>query len=298
MTQPPASRRTTVTAPSRRSSRTRGLTRPRRMPGGPPPVQGQVPGQPPNPYATAPQQPYGAAPQQPYPTAPQQQYGAPGMPGAPNYGPQYGGYPPPPPSGGSGGKVALIIVAAVAALAVIGGGIFLLTSDGDENDTAKPGQSVSASAGESESPSETEEATDEATDEASDTPDGGLDDGGSSVAPATGVEGQWQDDELRTLTIRAEETTGENKGQHLLSYIDMVGSKGMMSGVGTYRDENNFRMALAPWPRRTSVTTTSPSPRSAAPATTWSSPGRPAARTRSAMWAMRRADPSSAPPLP
>ncbi|MDX3584015.1 hypothetical protein OG920_17550 [Streptomyces europaeiscabiei] len=215
-------------------------------PGGPPPVQGQVPGQPPNPYATAPQQPYGAAPQQPYPTAPQQQYGAPGMPGAPNYGPQYGGYPPPPPSGGSGGKVALIIVAAVAALAVIGGGIFLLTSDGDENDTAKPGQSVSASAGESESPSETEEATDEATDEASDTPDGGLDDGGSSVAPATGVEGQWQDDELRTLTIRAEETTGENKGQHLLSYIDMVGSKGMMSGVGTYRDENNFRMALAP----------------------------------------------------
>ncbi|MDX3694047.1 hypothetical protein PV726_27670 [Streptomyces europaeiscabiei] len=211
---------------------------------GPPPAPGQAPGQPPNPYATAPQQPYGTAPQQPYGGGGQPPYGAPG---APNYGAQYGGYPPPPaPSGGSGGKVALIIVAAVAALAVIGGGIFLLTSDGDENDTAKPGQSVSASAGESESPSESEEATDEATDGASDTPDGGLDDGGSSTAPAEGVEGQWQDDEARTLTIGAEQSTGEAKGQHPLSYIDMVGGKGIMTGVGKYRDDNNFRMALTP----------------------------------------------------
>ncbi|WP_326582418.1 hypothetical protein OG889_27530 [Streptomyces sp. NBC_00481] len=201
------------------------------------PAPGQVPGQPPNPYATAPQQPYGTAPQQPY--------GAPGMPGAPNYGPQYGGYPPPPPpSGGSGGKVALIVVAAVAALAVIGGGVFLLTSDGDDESTAKPGQSVSAQASESESPSESE-ATEEATDEAT-TPDGGLDDGGSSTAPAKGVEGQWQDDEARTLTIGAEQTTGEGKGQHPLSYIDMVGGKGIMTGVGAYRDDNNFRMALTP----------------------------------------------------
>jgi hypothetical protein len=168
------------------------------------------------------------------------------MPGAPNYGSQYGGYPPPPPpSGGGGGKVALIVVAAVAALAVIGGGIFLLTSNGDDGSTAKPGQSVSAQASESESPSESEEATEEATDEAT-TPDGGLDDGGASTAPAKGVEGQWQDDEARTLTIGAEQTTGEGKGQHPLSYIDMVGGKGIMTGVGAYRDDNNFRMALTP----------------------------------------------------
>ncbi|MEI5523824.1 hypothetical protein WB401_32580 [Streptomyces brasiliscabiei] len=199
------------------------------------PPPGQAPGQPPNPYATAPQQPYGA------PGMP----GAPGAPGASNYGPQYGGYPPPPPpSGGSGGKVALIIVAAVAALAVLGGGVFLLTSDSDDSDTARPGPGVSASASDSGSPSE--EASDEATEEVSDTPDGGLDDGGSTVAPAKGVEGQWQDDEARTLTIGAEQTTGEAKGQHPLSYIDMVGGKGIMTGVGKYRDDNNFRMALTP----------------------------------------------------
>ncbi|EMF50626.1 MULTISPECIES: hypothetical protein [Streptomyces] len=202
---------------------------------------GQAPGQPPNPYATAPQQPYGGGGQQPY-GAP----GGPGAPGAPNYGPQYGGYPPPPPPSGGGGKIALIIVAAVAALAVIGGGIFLLTSDGDDTDTARPGRSASAVATESESPAETEEATDEATEEATDTPDGGLDDGGSTTAPAKGVEGQWQDDEARTLTIGAEQTAGEAKGQHPLSYIDMVGGKGIMTGVGKYRDDNNFRMALTP----------------------------------------------------
>lgn len=127
---------------------------------------------------------------------------------------------------------------------MIGGGIFLLTSNGDDETTAKPGQSVSATATESESP--TEEPTDEATDTATTTPDGGLDDGGSSVAPATGVEGQWQDDEARTLTIGAEQTTGEGKGQHPLSYIDMVGGKGIMTGVGAYRDENSFRIALTP----------------------------------------------------
>jgi hypothetical protein len=162
----------------------------------------------------------------------------------PNYGPQYGGYPPPPPPSGGGGKVALIIVAAVAALAVIGGGVFLLTDDGDDTDTARPGRSVSASA--SESPEESEEATDEATEAATGTPDGGLDDGGSSTAPATGVEGQWQDDEARTLTIGAEQTAGQAKGQHPLSYIDMVGGKGILTGVGKYRDDNNFRMALTP----------------------------------------------------
>ncbi|MDT0571670.1 hypothetical protein RM704_30125 [Streptomyces sp. DSM 3412] len=202
------------------------------------PPPGQVPGQPPNPYATAPQQPYGAGGQPPY--------GAPGGPGAGNYGPQYGGYPPPPPpSGGSGGKVALIIVAVVAALAVIGGGVFLLTANGDDDTTAKPEQSVSAT--ETGSATPTEEATgDDAADEGTGTPDGGLDDGGSSTAPAKGVEGQWQDDEARTLTIGAEQTSGDGKGQHPLSYIDMVGGKGIMTGVGAYRDENNFRMALTP----------------------------------------------------
>lgn len=219
------------------------------------PPPGQVPGQPPNPYATAPQQqPYGPGGQQPYGPGGQQPYGAPGVPGmpgapgapgAPNYGPQYGGYPPPPPSGGSGGKVALIIVAVVAALAVIGGGVFLLTADGDDDTTAKPEQTVSATASDSAEP--TEEATgDDAGEEATGTPDGGLDDGGSSTAPAEGVEGQWQDDDARTLTIGAEQTGGDGKGQHPLSYIDMVGGKGIMTGVGAYRDENNFRMALTP----------------------------------------------------
>ncbi|WP_200303726.1 hypothetical protein [Streptomyces adelaidensis] len=213
----------------------------------PAPAPGQAPGQPPNPYATGPQQPYGAGPQQqPYGGGGQPPYGAPGapgMPGPPGYGQQYGGYPPPPPpSGGGGGKVALIIVAAVAALAVIGGGIFLLTSSGDDATSATPGQSVSATATESESATESEEATDEATG----TPDGGLDDGDSSTAPGEGVEGQWQDDDARTLTIGDEQTTGDNKGQHALSYIDMVGGKGIMTGVGAYRDDNNFRMALRP----------------------------------------------------
>ncbi|MGW0841351.1 hypothetical protein ACWD26_14505 [Streptomyces sp. NPDC002787] len=199
-------------------------------PYGPPPGPGgQVPAQPPNPYATAPQQPYGA----------------PGMPGAPNYGAPYGGYPPPPPpSGGSGGKVALIIVAVVAALAVIGGGVFLLTASEGDDTTAKPEQTVSAT--ETDSATPTEEPSDDAADEGTGTPDGGLDDGGSTTAPATGVEGQWQDDEARTLTIGAEQTTGEGKGQHPLSYIDMVGGKGIMTGVGAYRDDNNFRMALTP----------------------------------------------------
>lgn len=137
-------------------------------------------------------------------------------------------------------------MAVVAVLAVIGGGVFLLTSNGDDTDTAGPGQSVSATPTDAESPDESQDATDEATQEATDTPDGGLDDGGSSTAPAKGVEGQWQDDELRTLTIGAEQTAGEAKGQHPLSYIDMAGGKGIMTGVGKYRDDNNFRMALTP----------------------------------------------------
>ncbi|WP_338897990.1 hypothetical protein WBG99_22220 [Streptomyces sp. TG1A-60] len=199
----------------------------------PPPAPGQAPGQPPNPYATAPQQPYGGGGQPPY-------GGAPGAPGAPNYGPQYGGYPPPPPpSGGGGGKVALIIVAVVAALAVIGGGAFLLTADGDDETAAKPEQSVSASASESASP------TEEPADGATGTPDDGVDDGPGTV-PGKGVEGQWQDDDARTLTIGAEQTAGSTKGQHSLSYIDMIGGKGILTGVGAYRDENNFRMALRP----------------------------------------------------
>ncbi|TQE15184.1 hypothetical protein Sipo8835_46200 [Streptomyces ipomoeae] len=199
------------------------------------------PGQQPNPYATGPQQPYGAGGQPPY-GAP----GAPGAPGMPDYGAQYGGYPPPPSGGSNGGKIALIVVAAVAALAVLGGGIFLLTSGGDDEAVAKPGQSVSAQASEIESESPTEEPTDDATT----TPDGGsiggTDDDSTGTPPAKGVEGQWQDDEARTLTIREEELSGGEDGQHALSYIDLVGGKGILSGVGAYRDENSFRMALRP----------------------------------------------------
>lgn len=199
-------------------------------------------GQPPNPYATAPQQPYGGGGQPPYGGAPGAP-GAPGMPGAPNYGGQYGGYPPPPPpSGSNGGKIALIVVAAVAAIAVLGGGIFLLTSGGDEEGTAKPQQSVSAQATESESP------TDEPTDEYTPTPDESAPDlEATGTPPASGVEGQWQDDQARTLTIGEEQTSGELEGQHTLSYIDMVGGKGLMNGVGAYRDSDIFRMALKPF---------------------------------------------------
>ncbi|GHE51890.1 hypothetical protein [Streptomyces capitiformicae] len=199
-------------------------------------------GQPPNPYATGPQQPYAGGGQPPYGGAPGAP-GMPGMPGAPNYGPQYGGYPPPPPpSGSNGGKIALIVVAAVAAIAVLGGGIFLLTGDGDEGGTAKPRQSVSAQATESESP------TEEATDAYSPTPDESDPAGDSTgTPPDKGVEGQWQDDQARTLTIGEEQSTGELKGQHALSYIDMVGGKGLLNGVGAYRDDNNFRMALKPF---------------------------------------------------
>ncbi|MFJ7046458.1 hypothetical protein ACIQVC_24045 [Streptomyces sp. NPDC101112] len=210
-------------------------------PYGPPPgASGQAPGQPgppPNPYTTAPQQPYGAG-QPPYgaPGMP----GAPGAPGVPNYGQQYGGYPPPPPSGGNGGKIALIVVAAVAALAVIGGGIFLLTSDDGDDTAAKPRQSVSARADESKTP------TSEPTEEYSPTPEDTDSGGDASTAPRTGVEGQWQDDEARTLTIGKEQSSGDLQGQHALSYIDMVGGKGILTGVGKYRDENNFRMALRP----------------------------------------------------
>jgi hypothetical protein len=167
----------------------------------------------------------------------------PGAPGAPNYGPQYGGYPPPPPpSGSNGGKIALIVVAAVAAIAVLGGGIFLLTGDGDEGGTAKPQQSVSAQATESESP------TGEPTEEYSPTPDETAPDPeATGTPPAGGVEGQWQDDQARTLTIGEEQSTGELKGQHALSYIDMVGGKGLLNGVGAYRDDDTFRMALKPF---------------------------------------------------
>ncbi len=206
-------------------------------PGGP--AAGQVPGQPPNPYATAPQQPYGVGGQPPYGGAPGAP-GAPGMPGAPNYGQQYGGYPPPPPSGGSGGKIALIVVAAVAALAVLSGGVYLLTSGSDDESVAKPGQSVSAQ------PSPSATPTDEPTDGYSPTPDESDPAADSSTPPTRGVEGQWQDEEARTLTIGDEQTSGDFKGQHPLSYIDMVSGKGILTGVGAYRDENSFRMALKP----------------------------------------------------
>ncbi|BBC33607.1 hypothetical protein SGFS_049010 [Streptomyces graminofaciens] len=214
------------------------------------PMPGAIPGGPPNPYAAGPQQPYGAGPQQqPYGAPGQQPYGgAPGYGqqpygGAPGYGEQqpYGGYPPPPPpSGGGGGRLALIIVAAVAAVAVLSGGIFLLTSDDSGEAKPRADKSVSASPSESETP--TEEPTQEETDAPDDTTGGGT----SEEAPGTGVEGQWQDEDAKTLTIGEEETSGDLKGKHTLSYIDTLGGKGIMTGVGAYRDSNSFRMVLRP----------------------------------------------------
>ncbi|WP_406444974.1 hypothetical protein OHB14_38560 [Streptomyces sp. NBC_01613] len=185
-----------------------------------PPPAAQPPGQIPNPYAT--QQPYG-----------------------------YGGYQPAPEQGSGGsnkGKVAALVVGAVAAVVFIGGGIYLATNGGGD-DGGKPAadRSVSASPSASSSAQDTDDSTtepsDPATDDGSDYGDTGDDTNGT--APATGFQGQWQDDDNKTLTIGAKYTTGDYTGKYPMSYID-PGGDGILTGMGMDRSDGSFRMALSP----------------------------------------------------
>ncbi|WP_320776335.1 hypothetical protein [Streptomyces sp. CRN 30] len=237
------------------------------QPPGPPPQDDGYELQPPQPpqqqQAQQPQQPpypgsYGQSPQ------PQQPYGAPVPPpypgqAPPPYGAPYGSYPPPPAPPGDGGarkKTALIVAAAAVIVAVCGVGIFLATGSGGDDGERTAGGSVSAApsvtAGESEAaaglPSPSVEESDEEP--------YGLGSGGASDdeagdkagdAPAEpAVEGQWQDAEIRTLTVGSKYESGDMKDKYALSYIDIAGGKGILTGLGAYRDDDSFRMALKP----------------------------------------------------
>ncbi|MFI5685651.1 hypothetical protein [Streptomyces sp. NPDC051636] len=184
-----------------------------------PPAQapGQVPGQVPNPYAAQPA--YGGG--------------------------QYGAYPPPPPESGGRNKrkPALVVAGAVAAVALIGGGIYLATSDGGSNGNNKPLAHVSESVDPSASSSPTD-AT-EGPEDPSEEESSPASDDATATAPATGFQGQWQDDDNKTLTIGEEYTAGDYKGKHPLSYID-AGGKGILTGLGVDRGDGTFRLVLSP----------------------------------------------------
>ncbi|MFG2496641.1 hypothetical protein ACGFSB_00230 [Streptomyces sp. NPDC048441] len=211
------------------------------------PPQGQPPqGQPPQgqpPYGQ-PQQPYGQSPQGPY-GQPQPPYGQPD--------PQYAAYPPPPPPGGTGApgpgpgkkKLGLVIGSVVVAAALIGGGIFLVTSGDSDDDDQKPkaDKSVSASpsATASEEPPADDPATeDPATEDPVDEPTGAEED---RPAGDTGYQGQWQNEDAKTLTIGDKLTSGQGKGKNSVSYID-AGGKGLCMGLGQEQGGSGFRIAL------------------------------------------------------
>ncbi|MEU6678222.1 hypothetical protein [Streptomyces sp. NPDC046925] len=201
--------------------------------GAPPPPPQQPDAQ--NPYAGAPQQPYGQPPS-PYGQPPQGPYAPYGQ-TQPD--PQYAGYPPPPPPPPGGkSKVALVIGSAVVVAALVGGGIFLATS-GDGSDDQKPRADKSVSAAPSASESEAETPSDDPTTE--DPLDEG-DEGESWPAGDTGYQGQWQNDEAKTLTIGAKLASGQGKGKHSVSYID-AGGDGLCMGLGQERG-SDFRVAL------------------------------------------------------
>ncbi|WP_167828958.1 hypothetical protein, partial [Streptomyces sp. MZ04] len=160
-------------------------------------------------------------------------------------------YPPPPPPGGpaKGKKLGIIIGSAVVAVALIGGGIFLVTSgDGDDDQKPKADKSVSASPSEpaeSAEPSEDPATEDPATEEPSEDPateDPLEDEEPTRPAGDTGFEGQWQNDENKTLTIGAKLTSGEGKGKNSVSYID-AGGKGLCMGLGQAQG-TGFRIAV------------------------------------------------------
>ncbi|MFF4400107.1 hypothetical protein [Streptomyces sp. NPDC001480] len=204
-------------------------------PGWPPPQQpypgpyspqppAQAPGQAPNPYATQPAYggPYGAG-----------QYAGGG---------QYGAYPPPPPPPPPGGgardkrKLALIVSGAAAAVLLIAGGVYLATNGDDKPNRPLAQVSESATATATATSTPTDEAPDQDTESPSDS---------ATAAPATGFQGQWQDDANKTLTIGEKYNSGTYKGKHALSYID-PGGKGILTGLGMDRSDGTFRMVLKP----------------------------------------------------
>ncbi|MFB7994353.1 hypothetical protein ACFC4G_16240 [Streptomyces sp. NPDC056002] len=236
---------------------------------GPPPTPPQSPsgGGQDNPYAGAPTPP--PAPPQTPPPAPQGRpgygdqpaygsqppYGPPpqGQPqGQPPYGqapygqPPHGAgaYPPPPPPQGSGGKrrTAVIIGSAVVALVVIVGGIFLATNGGGD-DKPKAKDSVSAEPATSDGPSDEPTSEDPATEDPVEEPSDPSGTDQERPAGSTGYQGQWQDEQARTLTVGDKVASGSAKGKYSVSYID-AGGKGICTGIGENRSGGAFRIAV------------------------------------------------------
>ncbi|MEU6661036.1 hypothetical protein [Streptomyces sp. NPDC046821] len=206
----------------------------------PPPAAPQTPPPGQGPYGS----PYGQQPQygdQPYGQQPQAPYGQPpyGQPGQAPYGGAYPAPQPPPgpPSGGGGNKrIAVIAGSVVAALVLVGGGIFLATSGGDggkKAPEAKGTAPASPSPEASDSPSEDPATEDPIADPT----------GTSRPAGSTGYQGQWQDEQARTLTVGDRITSGAAKGNYKVSYLD-AGGKGICTGIGDDRSVGAFRMAV------------------------------------------------------
>lgn len=103
--------------------------------------------------------------------------------------------------------------------------------------TAGPSASEEGSSGASEEPSE--EPSDEPTTEDP------LDEPTDATRPAgdTGYQGQWQDEDAKTLTVGAKLTSGQGKGKHSVSYID-TGGDGLCMGLGQEQSGSGFRIAL------------------------------------------------------
>lgn len=135
----------------------------------------------------------------------------------------------------------------VAALALVGGGIFLVISgDSDGDDDGKPKADKSVSAEPSVEPSATESDEPPSEDPAVEDPasEDPLD-GGEKTRPAgdTGYQGQWQNDETKTLTVGDKLASGQGKGKHSVSYID-AGGDGLCMGLGQEQNGTGFRIAL------------------------------------------------------
>jgi hypothetical protein len=137
----------------------------------------------------------------------------------------------------------VIVGSAVVALVVIVGGVFLATNSGGGDDKPKAKDSVSAEPTVSDEPSDeptTEDpATEDPVEEPSD-PSGTVEE---RPAGATGYQGQWQDEQARTLTVGDKVASGTAKGKYSVSYID-AGGKGICTGIGENRSGGAFRIAV------------------------------------------------------
>ncbi|MCX2968802.1 MULTISPECIES: hypothetical protein [Streptomyces] len=233
----------------------------------------QPPGQPPQDGPGAQQPPYGP-PAQPPPPGPYQpppgapQYGYPGQPGGQQAGPYavpgpysapgpYGGFPPPPgPPRRSKGKLAAIIGGAAAVVLLAGGGVVIALNsgaDGERGDVAAegspdPGPEPSGSGGSwpdleptpSESPLDIDDDLDYGRDPQDD------EDYGADPGPAPAADewmGTWQSEDIKTMSVGEELTTGEGAGKNTVAYLDF-GDKGVCGGLG-YADGTSFRIALS-----------------------------------------------------